>query len=73
MPRKKIQPKVTYKQVKKPDLSAIDAVFDYLFDKMLAERSKTAPLSQGLQGLFIVILPQAVQVRDLFGYTIGMP
>lgn len=38
MPRKKIKPKVSYVQVAKPDQSAIDAAFDYLFEKMLIKQ-----------------------------------
>jgi hypothetical protein len=35
MPRKKTIPKVKYVPVKDAEQSAINAVFDYLFDKML--------------------------------------
>ncbi len=42
MPRKKIIPKAKYIQVKDADQKAVDAVFDYLFDKVLEQHSKTA-------------------------------
>ena len=38
MGRKKITPKLTYIQVEKPDQAAIDAVYDFLFDKLLSEK-----------------------------------
>ncbi len=38
MPRKTVKPKITYKQNGKPDQSAIDAVYDYLFDKMIMQK-----------------------------------
>ncbi len=40
MPRKKIVPKVKYVQVSDPDQSAVNAVFDYLFEKVLEQASK---------------------------------
>lgn len=40
MPRKKIVPKVKYVQVSDPDQSAEDAVFDYLFKKVVERDSK---------------------------------
>jgi hypothetical protein len=37
MPKPKIQPKVKYVQVTTPDKSAVNDVFDYLFDKFLKQ------------------------------------
>lgn len=37
MPRKKIIPKVRYIQVKNPDQSKVDEVFNYLFDKFFEQ------------------------------------
>ncbi len=39
MPRKQTKPKVKYVQVKNPDQSAVDAVFNYLFDKVLEQQA----------------------------------
>ena len=43
MPQKKTKPKVSYKQVDNPDQSAVDSVFNYLFEKVLEEHSKRKP------------------------------
>lgn len=40
MPRKKIVPKVKYVHVKDPNQSALDAAFDYLFEKVVEQASK---------------------------------
>ncbi len=37
MPRRKAKPKIKYVQVKNLDQSAIDTVFDRLFNKVLAQ------------------------------------
>lgn len=42
MPRKKIAPKMKYVQVKDADQKAVDALFDYLFDKVLEQHRKAA-------------------------------
>lgn len=39
MPRKKTKPKVKYLQAGKPDQSAVNAAFDYLFDKVLEQQA----------------------------------
>ncbi len=42
MPRKKTVPKVKYIQVNDADQKAVDAVFDYLFEKLLEKQLKAA-------------------------------
>jgi hypothetical protein len=37
MPKAKTKPKVKYVQVATPDMTAVDDVFNYLFDKFLKQ------------------------------------
>jgi hypothetical protein len=37
MPKAKTKPKVKYVQITTPDKSAVDGVFNYLFDKFLKQ------------------------------------
>lgn len=40
MPRKVPVPKVEYEQVENPDPTAIDAVFDHIFELLLTKKAK---------------------------------
>ena len=40
MPRKKVKPKVSYKQVDNSFQAAVNSAFDYLFDKIVEQSSK---------------------------------